>query len=180
MKDKTAASTDVKGKVKRGENMEILKISKVNIFLVGLMMAILLCWSSQAQADQDGDYVYTVTADGEAQIAMYMGDGVNVTIPSTLGGIPVTSIGNGAFSYRCPNVTSISIPQTVTSIGTSAFIDCDSLTSITVVASNSNYASIDGVLYNKAGTMLIACPRGLNTISIPQGVTSIGDDACYG
>jgi len=54
-----------------------------------MMMTILLCWSSQAQAAQDGDYTYTVTA-GESQITGYnTGAGGAVTIPDTLGGYPV-------------------------------------------------------------------------------------------
>ena len=104
---------------------------------------------------QDGDYTYTVT-NSQAQITGYTGAGGAVTIPSTLGGAPVTSIGDYAFAY------------------------CTGLTSITVAANNLNYASIGGVLYNKAGTILIACPGGLTTISIPQGVTSIGDGAFLG
>ena len=207
--------------MKEREIMRILKISKLRTFLVGIMMmTILLCCSSQAQAalpqllhdvlppqlPHDGDYTYTVTND-QAQIAGYIGlvDGGVVTIPSTIGGFPVTSIGPYAFFsdssairgpasiiipqgvtgigdyafYGCSGLTSIIIPQGVTSIGVEAFSDCTSLTNITVAVDNSNHESIDGVLYNKAGTSLIACPGGLTNISIPQGVTSIGDYAFY-
>jgi len=139
-----------------------------------MMMAILLCCSSQVQADQSGDYTYTATA-GETQITGYTGAGGDVTIPSTLGGFPVTSIGDAAF-YGA-GLTSISIPQGVTSIGHGAFAYCYGLTAITVAADNLFYKSIDGVLYNKAGTILIVCPARLTTVSIPQGVTSIDDSA---
>ena len=109
--------------------MRILK--KANTFLICIMMmAILLCCSSQVQAAQDGDYTYTVTA-GEAQITGYTGAGGVVTIPSTLGGVPVTSIGDNAF-FQCTGLTSISIPQGVTSIGIGAFTGCSSLTSISI------------------------------------------------
>ena len=48
------------------------------------------------------------------------------TIPDS-----VTSIGSGAFS-DCDSLTSVTIPDSVTSIGSGAFSDCDSLTSITI------------------------------------------------
>jgi len=182
--------------------MEILRISKVNTFLVGIMMmAILLCCSSQVQAAQEGDYNYTVT-DNKATITGYTGDGGVVTIPSTLGGYPVasigeyafvdcsnltgisfpqglTSIGDYAFNY-CKGLTSISIPQGITSIGDGAFINCTGLTSFTVAVNNLNYSSINGILFNKVGDILIACPGAVTTISIPIGVTSIGRSAFYG
>ena len=52
-----------------------------------------------------------------------------VTIPSTLGGKPVTAIGNGAF-YVCSGMTSVTIPDSVTSIGACAFYGCSGLKSV--------------------------------------------------
>jgi len=138
-----------------------------------MMMAIILdgCSSQvqlpQPQPAQDGDYYYSVTAR-EAQITKYKGAGGAVTIPSTLAGFPVTSIGDGAF-IDCTNLTNISIPQGVTSIGIAAFYGCKGLTTISIpqgVTSISKVAFYD-------------C-KGLTTISIPQGVTSIGDNAFSG
>ena len=91
-------------------------------------------------------------------------------------GNSVTSIGNQAFS-SCSSLTSITIPNSVTSIGYGAFEGCSSLTSIEVDANNPNYASIDGVLYDKDVTTLIRCPCGKTSITIPNSVTSIGNYA---
>jgi len=169
------------------------------------------------------DYTYTITSgEDEAQITKYTGAGGVVTIPGTLGGFPVTSIGAGAFAWNsdltsitipqgvtniggeafsnCTGLTSITIPQgltsiggwafeltgltsitipeSVTSIGNLAFFGCP-LTSITVDINNSAYTSVGGVLYNKALTKLIQCPRSLTSIIIPQGVTSIANYAFY-
>jgi methionine-rich copper-binding protein CopC len=44
---------------------------------------------------------------------------------------------------------------------------------------NLTYKSINGVLYNKAGKILVVCPGGLTSISLPQGVTNIGDWAFH-
>ena len=68
-----------------------------------------------------------------------------VTIPSTLGGCPVTSIGDYAF-YDCSGLTSVTIPSSVTSIGGYAFYNCSGLTSVTIpssVTSIGDYAFYD-------------------------------------
>jgi len=93
----------------------------------------------------------------------------SITIPNK-----ITSIGEWAFG-GCSSLTSITIPDSVTSIGNSAFIGCSSLTNINVNENNKNYASINGVLFNKTKTTLIECPGGLeSTYIIPDSVTSIG------
>ena len=115
----------------------------------------------------------SVTSIGESAFR-YCSSLTSITI-----GNSVTSIGDDAFEY-CTSLTSISIPNSVTSIGESAFEDCSSLTSIEVDANNQNYASIDGVLYNKDVTTLICCPEGKTSITIPNSVTSIGEKAFSG
>jgi len=84
----------------------------------------------------------------------------------------VTFIGSNAFS--CSGLTSITIPASVTTIDYSAFAVCTDLTGITVAANNPNYASEDGILYNKAKTTLIQAPGGVDTVTIPASVTTIG------
>jgi uncharacterized repeat protein (TIGR02543 family) len=90
----------------------------------------------------------------------------------------VTSIRNYVFS-GCTGLTGIDIPESVTSIGGNAFDGCTDLTNINVDTNNSTYTSVNGVLYNKAVTILLQCPKGLTSISIPAGVTNIGYDAFY-
>ena len=90
----------------------------------------------------------------------------------------VTSVGNNCFQ-RCSNLTSIDIPASVTSIGSGCFQYCSNLTSITVFNDNTNYSSIDGVLFNKDKTTIIAYPMAkANEYIIPEGVTSIGNN-CF-
>ena len=57
-----------------------------------------------------------------------------ITVPSELGGHPVTSIGKYAF-YKCSGLTSVTIPDGVTSIGEYAFEGCSSLESMTILGS---------------------------------------------
>ena len=84
----------------------------------------------------------------------------------------VTKIEQCAFMGS--NVTSVSIPSSVTSIGISAFSDCPQLTSVSI-PSNSNLTSIG----NSAFSMRNCSQPQLTSISIPSSVTSIGNYAFY-
>jgi len=144
-----------------------------------------------------GGVSYSVTSIGDSAF-MDCPSLKSITIPST-----VTTIGNRAFFY-CEALSSISIPSSVTSIGTRAFSGCSSLTSITIPSSvtsigdyafrgcralktftidenNPNYSIVDGVLFNKDRTTLIACPNSeSSSYEIPSSVTTIGKSAFRG
>ena len=83
---------------------------------------------------------------------------------------------------QCPlgKTGSVTIPNSVTSIGTTALTGC-ALTAINVDTNNSLYSSIDGILYDKDITTLIQCPSGkAGSVTIPDSVTSIGNSAFSG
>ena len=90
-------------------------------------------------------------------------------------------IGSNAF-FGCYGLVSVSIPQSVTSIGENAFYACSALVSITVNASNANYSSEDGVLFDKGKTVLIKYPqmKAGTTYTIPDTVVSIALNAFLG
>ncbi len=92
------------------------------------------------------------------QYAFYNRDDITkVTIPNG-----ITSIGDAAF-FGCTSLTSVTIGNSVTSIGSSAFRDCKSLTSITIPNS---VITIGNVAFSNC--------TSLTSITIPNGVTSIG------
>lgn len=95
----------------------------------------------------------------------------SVIIPNT-----VTVIGDEAF-YNAKQLSSIYIPQSVVEIGRYAFVN-NSLSEINVDKNNFNYASIDGVLYNKDFSILMRCPSNTQreSFTIPSGVVKI--DSC--
>ncbi len=98
-----------------------------------------------------------------------------VTIPDT-----VTGIGENAFK-ECTSLSSVTIGAKVTSIGSGLFDGCTSLQAINVKSNNQQYASVDGVLFNKAKTVLIAYPCGKGGgYTVPSGVKTIGAYAFSG
>ena len=116
----------------------------------------------------------------------------------------VTTVDATAFS-GCTALQTVGIPSTLRDMGERPFEGCSSLTSFTVSADSSVYASVDGVLYSKdLGTLVrypsaaasaeFSVPEGTETISagafehagslttveIPQSVTTIGAEAFLG
>ena len=102
-------------------------------------------------------------------ITGYTGNEASVVIPNEIEGKPVTAIGKAAFSHN-NTLTSVAIPDSVTSIGVKAFYNCKSLGSVTF-AGGSQLASIGEEAFY--GTEL------LTSIEIPDGVTGIGNSAFY-
>jgi hypothetical protein len=143
---------------------------------------------------------YSVT-NGSVTLSKYLGSDDAVSIPNSINGLPVTTIGTNAFS-GCGTLTNVFIPTSVTNIVKNPFAGCAGLVSITVDPLNSYYSSLDGVLFNWRRTTLIGCPNGkatsgytipnsvfsigagafascagLSSVTIPSGVTNIGDYA---
>ena len=152
----------------------------------------------------DTDFEYSVMGN-TVTITGYSGSGGHVIIPSVIGSKNVTSIdtirGWGRYSS---SITSIILPNTLTTIGWGAFYGTSltdiiipssvttispsssystalgdpPLTSIEVDPGNSNYSSDDGVLLNKRKTTILQCPRNkTGTYTIPESVTAIEDRA---
>ena len=84
-----------------------------------------------ASALTEGNYTYTVSNKKTTITDFSESYSGELVIPDTLGGYPVTSIGENAFK-NCSGLTNVTVPNSVTYIGVGAFRDCDSIKSITL------------------------------------------------
>lgn len=158
------------------------------IFIVGIMAAVnpgfLTGMINDANRAEFGYYKDTGTIVG------YYGNEKNIIIPSSIDGIEMKEIEYNAFSYS--KIVSITIPNSITSIGFSAFSFCQNLTSIILpnsiksIGGNmfcgcDNLRNIiipDSVRYIE-GYAFGYC-KNLTSITLPKGVESIDDRAFCG
>lgn len=87
-----------------------------------------------------------------------------------------------AYALWNARITGLTVPSTVTSIGSSAFGAMDLLTGITVAPTNPNFSSdAVGTLFNKSQTALIQYPLGRpeTTYAIPPTVLSLGENSFF-
>jgi hypothetical protein len=164
-------------------------ITLLQIFLAG---AVLLALPAVVEAQ----FTFT-TNNGAITITQYTGPGGDVTIPDTVNGLPVTTVGQAAFYqvsgltsvtfgtnvttiannaiFQCPSLASVSIPAGVTNIGSGPMIDCKSLAAISVSPSNAHYTNVNQVLFNTPQTSLIEFPGGVGgSYTLPATVTNVG------
>ena len=158
--------------------------------LCALMMFMNICFYCSATYAEDSntstqtitndDYNYTLLYDGTVEIIRYVGDAVDLIIPTEIDGRKVTSIGKSAFSF-CGNLTTITLPDSITLIGANPFQGCQSLQTIIVSPDNLTLATIDGVLFSKPDKRLICYPCAFTAESytVPMGILSIDDYAFY-
>lgn len=197
------------------------------LFLLTLLLLIITLSSCTKPNGNDEKLEFEMLSDGTYEVRVKdISVSGSINIPSTYKGISVTTLCDEAFAYcdqitsvtipdsvksigskafyRCEGMTSVDIPESVTSIGDGAFYGCrklvnvnipyevtsiscfdfkgsGSLINIEVQENNDNFKSIDGILYNKDGTVLICCPAGkTGDLIIPNSVNTIGKGAFYG
>lgn len=115
--------------------------------------------------------------------AVYDGD---LEIPNSINyegeTIPVVGIQDFAF-YYCPELTSVTIPSSIATIGDNVFSKCPKLENIKVKDSNNYFYSKDGLLYSKSNELL-AVPAGKkfanNKFTLPSTITKINNYAFDG
>lgn len=142
--------------------------------------------SISASAETSGDYEYEFLDDGTVEITAYTGSATELTIPSTIAGKKVASIGDYAFS-KCDSLVNITIPNGVKSIGDSTFFDCPNLKKVSIsdsvksIGEDAFFYCINllevklGKSITKIGNAAFFNCTSLTNIIIPNSVTSIGE-----
>jgi hypothetical protein len=133
-----------------------------NSFQIYLLSAMLSALSAIAQTE----FRYT-TDNGKITInglAGYKSSSGNITIPSTINGLPVVNIGSYAF-YLSDRIINVVIPSGVTDIGANAFCSC-----------NLAHVTLPDTLTNIGFAAFSGC-HDLTDITIPKGVINIGQVA---
>ena len=113
------------------------------------------------------------------------GDDLTYTFEASTGTLTISGTGymtSYPWSSYKNSIKTVIIGNSVTSIGYYAFKGCTGLTKFEVGENNTDYCSVDGVLFNKNKTKLIQYPASKTDTQyvIPDSVTTIEGDAFYG
>lgn len=157
--------------------------------------------SSSGQSSED-DFDIKQNTRGTITITGYHGTATNVVIPEKIEGVPVTEIAESVFYYHWRNlsgniaITSVIIPDSVTTIGREAFLGShltsviipNSVTSIGASAFAGEYHTGEGKFIGRLTSVTISnnitsiadgafSGNQLTTVTIPDKVTAIGNNA---
>ena len=157
-----ASSKELRSGEQYGETFTLVKNEAILLDLGAAAHAV----TAPAVADTpvDNGFEYTVLGGG-AHVVRYAGGATDVSIPDTLGGVPVVSVGGFAFTTSSPAVRSVTLPDSVTEIADFAFYKCKALEEV----------SLSPV--KRIGIGAFCGCAALKNIVLPDSVTEIGDRA---
>lgn len=116
-------------------------------------------WGVKSFPQQNEDWKYIEKLDGTIRVEKYIGSATDVIVPSTLSGKIVSEIYNKCFIDNS-TITSVSIANSVTSIGNRAFQHCTSMINIIIPSSVSTISASsysDSPFYGWNGSAVIYC-----------------------
>ncbi len=165
-----------------------MTLSSVNLAMAELVDGILIEESDMPQLEnmRDNTVVYPVEG-GNIYFDPDNGDIIDAdfsvtaaNIPEQINGVAVKRIFNGF--YKCYNLKTLSIPNTISEIGGYQFYGCHSLETINVDPSSPYFLSVDNVLYTKDMTGLIryAPKKPDSSFAVPESVTTVYGEAFEG
>lgn len=146
------------------------KISKIlSALLAAVLVVTTVSFAFSAFADQSGDYTYEILDENTCSITGYTGSDHDIVIPSEIDGYTVVEIGFSAFEQPeeepRKTITSVVIPNTVKSIGMTAFFG----TNITEIIIPEGVETIEQQAFD-------AC-RDLVSATLPSSLVTLGQSA---
>ena len=141
----------------------LISILAVVALCVGLLVSFSALRAEAATTYTSGNWTYTVS-NNVATLTGYTGTASNITLPSTLGGFKVQSVGSNALKNNT-TITNVTIPDGYTSIGDYAFLGCENLKSVSIPKT----VTLIGTA-SYSGCAFEGCKR-LETVTIAQGGT---------
>ena len=130
----------------------------------------------------DADWTYTANeADATATITGYVGTSTELNIPEKIANLTVVAIGNEAFIGN-KDITKLTIPDTVTTMGVGAFKDCTNLTEVSIGSGLTNWSTkkdIYGHGYSIAANAAFQGCTSLSTVTMKEGAANVGPYAFY-
>lgn len=141
-----------------------------------------------ANAEDSGDFTYSVLTDGTAQITKYNGSASTLIVPSTLDGYVVSGIGESAFE-NCKSIQIVVLEDSITKIGALAFSGCTNLRKMYIlnpdcvinVCQEGNTIYDGAVIYGHKGSAVLkyASNNQHSTRSFGAYTGLSGVDDCY-
>ena len=176
--------------MKKSKKIVSLLLS-VLMIITALPLTAVNSFAEDTNTKTSGDYEYTVSEDGTAEITAYNRNEENVVIPSVLDGYAVTVIGEKAFAlnktvktveipngvigirssafWLCENLTEVKFPETVKWISSAVFDSCKKLKSVNLPE---GLQGISNELFNHC--------ESLENITLPKSIKYIDNGSFYG
>ena len=134
----------------------------------------------------EGDWEYTLS-DNQITITKYVGAGGDITVPTSINGIPVVAMGNQVCTYN-DTVTSVTIPGAIKTVGYEVFKECKNLETVRIgegvekinfgafrTCTSLRTANLPASLESGQGSEIFAGDRSLTSVTLPEGLTHIPD-----
>ena len=130
---------------------------------------------------KSGDYQYILLTDGTAELTNYTAYAEFLTVPAQIDGHAVASIGSEAF-INSEFLSSIILPDCLTTIGIDAFYECRYLSSILTTIGNGAFAGCESLTRSILPSSLTSIEawafsgcESLASITLPDSLTTIGN-----
>jgi len=154
----------------------VISLTLASLYFMPSVLTSLSSLVPKDPQDSEVNFRYTLLEDGTVKIISYSGPEKTFEIPTTIGGHPVSTLGEFAFYYKVP-LQQVTIPDAITILDANPFLRCEELTKISVSSTHPTLTVVDGALIDKTRNMVVSFPRAFTPVIIPENISAIGDFA---